>query len=581
MTRFRRELQRRQPKTVGERRWLFVPYDQLGDGIGPLAREDPRELGIVLIENPWKAARRPYLKAKLALVISNLRWFALEQAERGVAVRHVVANGPYRTVLEPLAAELGPLRVMEPAERELRVDLAPLVESRALEIIPHEGWLTTPQQFHDSHPQGPPWLLDRFYRHVREETGVLMHSMGPIGGRFSFDEQNRESWHGDPPAPTPPVFPLDPIKEEVAELVLSRYAPHPGALRMEAIPATRADADALWEWARGECLPWFGPYQDAMSTRSANLFHTRASALLNLHRLLPRRVLDEVLALDIPLNSKEGFVRQLLGWREFVRHVHRETDGFRSVPGWEAQPATAPTPGDAGFGRYRGERWSTQEPVSLDGTDGGFADDLLGGEAPLPPAFWGELSGLNCLDNVVRDLWREGVGHHITRLMVLANLARLLDISPRELTDWFWVAYWDAYDWVVEPNVLGISVYATGDLMATKPYISGAAYIHRMSNFCEGCRFDPRLDCPFTSLYWGFLARHAEVLKDNPRLQKPLAALERRSAAKQRRDREVFRRVRDVLAEGRELTPADLPPRPGQTNRTQLNPQPDPQMELL
>ena len=188
---------------------------------------------------------------------------------------------------------------------------------------------------------------------------------------------------------------------------------------------------------------------------------------------------------------------------------------------------------------------------------------------------------MNCLDNVVRDLWREGVGHHITRLMVLANLARLLDISPRELTDWFWVAYWDAYDWVVEPNVLGISVYATGDLMATKPYISGAAYIHRMSDFCEGCRFDPRLDCPFTSLYWGFLARHAEVLKDNPRLQKPLAALERRSAAKQRRDREVFRRVRDVLAEGRELTPADLPPRPGQTNRTQLNPQPDPQMELL
>jgi len=259
-----------------------------------------------------------------------------------------------------------------------------------------------------------------------------------------------------------------------------------------------------------------------MSTRSRGLFHTRISPLLNLHRLLPRRVVEAVTDLDIPLASKEGFIRQVLGWREFVRHVHRETEGVRQ----------------------------------LDAT-------VLDADWPLPSAYWGTPSGLHCLDTVVRDVWDEAYSHHITRLMVLANIATLLGVRPRELSDWFWVAYADAYDWVVEPNVLGMGTYAVGDLMTTKPYVSGAGYISRMSDYCAACTFHPKTTCPLTDLYWQFLARNRDRLAGNVRVAVPLRALEKRSVAKRRRDATVLTVVRDRLAAGAPVTPDDFPPRAG------------------
>jgi deoxyribodipyrimidine photolyase-related protein len=223
-------------------------------------------------------------------------------------------------------------------------------------------------------------------------------------------------------------------------------------------------------------------------------------------------VLDRGLSLELPLASQEGFVRQLLGWREFVRHVHRHTDGLRSRPG----P-------------------SGPEPLSA-------AEGL-----PLPEAFWGKVSGLGCLDRVVADVWSEGYSHHITRLMILCNVASLLEVSPRELTDWFWAAYVDAYDWVVEPNVLGMGTYALGDLMTTKPYVSGAAYIHRMSDYCGSCAFDPKSSCPLTPLYWRYLARHEGELRGNARMQVPLAALRKRIPEQRRADEATFVEVREAL----------------------------------
>jgi deoxyribodipyrimidine photolyase-related protein len=165
---------------------------------------------------------------------------------------------------------------------------------------------------------------------------------------------------------------------------------------------------------------------------------------------------------------------------------------------------------------------------------------------------------MTCLDTVVEDVWQEGYGHHITRLMVLANLARLLDVSPRELTDWFWVAYADAYDWVVEPNVLGMGSFAVGDLMTTKPYVSGAAYIDRMGDFCEVCRFEPGEDCPVTPLYWDFLNRHRETLDEVPRMRMMLGSARRRSEERRRRDRAVYEEVRDRLSRGERLDPGEL-----------------------
>jgi len=509
--------------------------------MGPLSREDPRELGIVLVESLGKGRRRPYHQQKLALLLANLRHFALEEAERGVAVRHLAVEGGYREALESVIPELGPLRVMEPAERELRVELAPLVGSGALEVIPHEGWLSPGDALRRSQA-GPPWRMDAFYRWVRRDTGVLMEEGKPVGGRFSFDGENRKPWRGDPPAAMEPEFPLNPVKEEVLELVARDFAGHPGELRPVHLPATREDVEGLWAWARNRCLPWFGPYEDAMSVRSTTLFHTRISALVNLHRLLPSRVLRDVAGMELPLAGKEGFIRQILGWREFVRHVHRETDGFRSVSG-----------------HLEGRGWggAGSGPGTEDGA--GAAPSYLGSDRPLPPVLWGEApSGLHCLDTVVADVWREGYGHHITRLMVIGNLATLLDLSPRELTDWFWVAYTDAYDWVVEPNVLGMATFAVGDLLTTKPYVSGAGYLDRMGDYCRECAFDPREDCPVTSLYWSFLERHRRALEGNRRIALSLASAGKRSRQRKERDRGVFRLVSRTLAKGERVTPMAL-----------------------
>jgi len=508
------------------RRVVWAPYDQLTDEVGPLAGEAPERLTLVMIESPAKAARRPYHRQKLALVLANGRHFALEQARRGVLVRHVVSPDGYGPALERVSAELGPIAAMEPAERELREETAPLVAEGRIRLEPHAGWLSTRAHFEAACPQAP-FRMDAFYRHVRKATGVLVDRGKPVGGKWSFDAENREAWRGDPPAPRPPGFEADAVTREVVDLVESRYERHPGRADPTTLPATKADAEALWSWARRECLPHFGPYEDAMAAAAPGLFHTRVAPLVNLHRLLPARVVSDALALDLPLASKEGFVRQILGWREYVRHVHVATDGLRDLPG-------GPAP--------RGPR-------------GDAAPSALGADGRLPPAYWGRPSGLRCLDVVVDDVWREGWSHHITRLMVLSNLATLLDVSPRELTDWFWVAYVDAYDWVVEPNVLGMGTYGAGDLMTTKPYVSGAAYIDRMSDYCEGCAFHPRTTCPITPLYWAFLARHAEQLGENHRLAVPLAALRKRPSAKREEDARTFTRVRDALDRGERLTP--------------------------
>ncbi len=525
MSVFRQALRARGPdpkRGVKQRRWLFVAYDQLTDRVGPLASEPPEELGIVLVESRWKPRQRPYHKQKLALVLASQRHFALEQASRGVAIRHVAGEGSYAELLEPVARELGPLRMMEAAERELRANLAPLVESGAIEVLPNETWLTTRAQFDAAFPDGPPWRMDRFYREVRRASGILMEGGKPLGGKFSFDAENRKPWRGEPPAPEPPRFRPDAVTREVVELVEREYADHPGELDASQLPVTRANAERLWRWARQSCLEHFGPYEDAMSVKSHGLFHTRISALLNNGRLLPARVLADACALDLPLASKEGFVRQILGWREFMRHVHVATDGFRELPG-------------------------------------GAAPNALRATGKLPPAFWGEPSGLRCLDQVVGEVWQTGYGHHITRLMILSNLATLLALDPRELADWFWVAYVDAYDWVVEPNVLGMGTFALGDLFTTKPYVSGAAYIDRMSDYCKHCAFDPKKDCPVTPLYWDFLARQQKKLAGNQRVAMPLRSLAKRSDARRAEDKRVRRWVQKTLERGAVLEPGDRP----------------------
>ncbi|MEM1447938.1 MAG: cryptochrome/photolyase family protein [Planctomycetota bacterium] len=533
----------------GDRTWVYAPYDQLTDRIGPLADLAPSEAGLVLVECPGKAGRRPYHKQKLFLVLANQRRFALEQAERGVDVRYLVASEgeSYAEPLRRAAKELGPLRHMEPAERELHVELDPLVRSGALVAVRHDGWLTSPEDFVKGTGPKPPWRMDRFYRQVRRRTGILMEDDGSFeGGKVSFDGENRLPWPGDPPAPRVPRFRHDELEAEVADLVETRYGHHPGTLDPGAVPTRAAHAKKVWKWAKDHCMELFGPYEDAMAREEANLFHTRISPLLHLHRLLARDVVEDVATSDAPIASREGFVRQILGWREFVRHVHRATDGFRDLPKG-AKKERKPS-GDAGWEAWQGESWEGAADV-------GAAPSALGSKESLPPAYWGETSGLDCLDVSVGRVMEDGYGHHIERLMVLANLGTLLDVSPRQLTDWFWAAYIDAYDWVVEPNVLGMGTYGAGDVMTTKPYISGAAYIDRMSDFCGGCAFDPKKTCPITRMYWAFLARHEDALQGNQRIAMPMRSLAKRAPEKREADERIYRHVRRTLEKGETLTP--------------------------
>ena len=521
------------PGAAGERSWVYAPYDQLTDRVGPLSRLAPSAAGLVLVECPAKAGRRPYHKQKLFLILANQRRFALEQAKRGVAVRYLVAGEGegYGEPLRRAAAEVGPLQHMEPAERELRAELDPLVVEGLLEVLPHEGWLTTPEDFVQGTGPSPPWRMDRFYRHVRKRTGILMDSDGKYeGGKVSFDGENRLPWPGDPPAPKVPRFRHGDVEREVAELIEARYAQHPGTLDPAAVPTRATHAAKIWAWALSECMESFGPFEDAMSRHEDNLFHTRISPLLHLHRLLPQEVVEDVAGLDAPIASREGFIRQILGWREFVRHVHRATDGFRDLPE-----------------SVRLERPPAEER--------GAAPSALGADRSLPDAYWGTPSGLDCLDVSAGRVVRDGYGHHIERLMVLANLGTLLDVSPRELTDWFWACYVDAYDWVVEPNVLGMGTFGVGEVMTTKPYISGAAYIDRMGDFCGGCAFHPKKTCPITRLYWAYFQRHAGALKGNQRVSMPLRSLAKRAPEKQVADARVFDHVRGVLEAGGRLTP--------------------------
>jgi deoxyribodipyrimidine photolyase-related protein len=373
--------------------------------------------------------------------------------------------------------------------------------------------------------------MDRFYRHMRQQTNILMRGGKPVGGKFSFDADNRNPYKGEVPAPRFPEFPPDAITQEVIALVDDTYAHHFGATAGFNLPCTHADAERFWRFFLAHALEHFGRFEDAMRDDELQLFHSKTSVLLNLGRLLAMDLIRDVAAAaeegSVPMASAEGFIRQLLGWREFMRHLHEQTDGYRLLAGHVPQEKSrrpqevSPDQTAAAAHAYPKDPYSGARPSAL------------GASLPLPAVYWGAKSGLHCMDTVVAQVIDEGWSHHITRLMVLSNLATLCGFSPRELTDWFWFAYVDAYDWVVEPNVLGMATYADGGLTATKPYVSGAAYIHRMSNFCGHCRYDPKKStgddsCPFTALYWTFLERNEAVLGHNFRMQMPYTTLRRK-----------------------------------------------------
>ena len=534
-------------KEIAALQWVYVPYDRLTDQAGPLQALEPGQTGIVMMEALAKARRRPYHKKKLALVLASQRHFALEQAARGAKVIYHFTDGIFADGLVEMHKQhhFSSLTMMEPAEREMRHDMAQAIAAGVpLQQVEDTTWLSRAADFDKVYGVNTQpavqkrYLMDRFYRAMRDKTGILMDELDvrgkrePLGGRYSFDEENRKPYRGQPAVPARPVYAPDEVTREAIEAVDRLFPNHFGTTEGFDLPMTADEVESCWHFALQQLLPVFGPYEDAMYTREPEMFHSKVSALINISRLLPARVIGDVEAEAragrIPLASAEGFIRQILGWREFMRHVHRVTDGYRNV----AAAPEAPRPKPKRLARRKAEEASDPQPVPP--PEPGARPSALGAALPLPAAYWGVPSGLNCLDTVVRQVVHDGWSHHINRLMVLSNLATLCGYSPRELTDWFWIAYIDAYDWVVEPNVLGMGTFGDGGVTATKPYVSGAAYINRMSDYCGKCQYNPKLalgegSCPFTALYWTFLERNSEKLSSNPRLMMPYSTLRRKS----------------------------------------------------
>jgi deoxyribodipyrimidine photolyase-related protein len=392
--------------------------------------------------------------------------------------------------------------MVEPGEWRVRQALCDLADRIGVELVirTDRGFLSSVAEFNDWAAGRKQLRLEYFYREMRRKSGVLMEGDGPIGDAWNFDKANRGSFGVDGPGliPEPASFKPDPITRQVLALVNSRFADHPGSLDAFDWPVTTAQARrALGDFVAHR-LPHFGAYQDAMWIGQPWLYHARLSAALNLHLLDPREVIDAAeQALregHAPLNSVEGFVRQILGWREYVRGVY-----------WRYMPE--------------------------------YIDrNTLNASSELPEFYWTGQTEMRCLSESIGQTLNYGYAHHIQRLMVTGLFGLLAGVDPKQMHRWYLAVYVDAVEWVELPNVLGMSQYADDGVMASKPYAASGKYISRMSNYCRQCRFDPLKSvgenaCPFTTLYWDFLARHRQRLAGNGRMRMSLKNLERRDRA--------------------------------------------------
>ena len=433
---------------------------------------------------------------RTALFLSAMRHFAQALREAGRPLHYTALDyaGNRGSLAAQLAADierLRPQRLVMTAPGDWRVLQAMRGVAEAcclpLDIREDRHFFCSVRDF-AAHARGRRSLrLEYFYREQRVRHRVLMDGDQPIGGEWNFDADNREPFGSEGPGRVPPRsrFEPDDITREVIALVRERFAAHPGALDDFAWPVTREQAlQALYRFI-DERLPRFGRHQDAMWPGEPWLFHAHIAAALNLKLLHPREAVAAAEAAyhagKVPLASVEGFIRQILGWREYVRGIY-----WTQMPGYLERNA-------------------------------------LDAHEDLPAWYWNGQTDMACLRDAITQTLRHGYAHHIQRLMVTGLFALLYGVEPRQVHGWYLSVYVDAVEWVELPNTLGMSQYADGGLMASKPYVASGKYIDRMSPHCRGCRYDPaqrkgERACPFTTLYWDFLMRHEALMAKNPRM---------------------------------------------------------------
>lgn len=490
----------------------LVLGDQLWLGNPALAALDRTQDLVLMVEAVEESTHVWSAKPRTALFLAAMRHFSCALAEAGYRVRylrlgehaHASLDAAWRAVI----AELRPtaVHVCEPGDWRVEQMLRALAAGAPapLTVHPDPHFLISRAEF--ARWAGGPitagkrpkkLLMERFYRHMRLKTGHLMTAAGePVGGVWNLDHDNRESFGraGPGSVPPPPRFPPDALTHSALEATERHFARHPGSLEHFAWPVTRSQALVALEAFVRDRLPGFGRFQDAMWTNEPFLHHSLLSAALNLHLLDPREVIGAVVeafeAGHCNLASAEGFIRQILGWREFMRGVY-----------WLDMPTLA-------------------------------SANHFGHMLPMPRWYWTGETQMNCLRQAIGQTFAHGYAHHIQRLMVTGNFALVAGIRPQEVAAWYLAVYVDAVEWVEHPNTLGMALYANGGRFTSKPYAASGAYIKRMSNYCTGCRYRPEEKtgaraCPITVFYWDFMAKNRVELGTHPRSRMMLAHLDR------------------------------------------------------
>lgn len=490
-------------KNTGCRNLVLILGDQLTPSISSLRRADKALDRVLLVEVHDETTYVRHHKKKIAFILSAMRHFAEELRREGWQVDYVkledTANtGSFGGEVVRACEQLSPQKVLltEPGEWRVLADAQSWQADLEcpVEILEDTRFIATRAAFRAWATGRKQLRMEHFYRDMRQKTGLLMADGKPEGGKWNFDADNRKPARSDFFMPRPLQFEPDELTKDVLQLVERRFGDHIGDLYPFWFAVTRQDAETAFEAFLENALADFGTYQDAMLTGEKFLYHSVVSAYLNAGLLDPMDLCRKVEAAyrsgKAPLNAVEGFIRQILGWREYVRGIY-----------WLKMPDYA-------------------------------RSNVLGASRALPDFYWTGDTKMHCMAAAIGQTIEEAYAHHIQRLMVTGNFALLAGIDPHEVHEWYLAVYADAYEWVELPNTIGMSQFADGGLLASKPYMSSGNYINKMSDYCQNCAYDVRektgsTACPFNALYWDFLDRNQDLLGNNPRLGQPYATWKR------------------------------------------------------
>lgn len=477
---------------------IWILGDQLNIKQAALAscETNKQRTPVIFIESLNYVKKRPYHPQKLALIWSAMRHFAEELQAEGWPVTYKIAD-EFETSLQAWIKhhQITELRIMMPHDRPFLKLINCLTLDCQINLIESNHFLWRSEEFKQWASSRKRLLLEDFYREGRKRFNILMDKTQPVGGQWNFDKQNRNPPKNNLETPTPLWFDPDNITQQVIEDIKTHKLESYGTIDNFRWGVTRSQALEVLSHFLTTRLEKFGPYQDAMISGELTMWHSLISPYLNLGLLTPLEVIQQIETAysqhKFPLNSVEGLIRQILGWREYMYGIYQVMEDDYAQKNW----------------------FDHQES--------------------LPHFYWdSSQTDMNCLSQVLQQVEATGYAHHIQRLMVLSNFALLIGVSPQTINHWFHAAFIDGYDWVMVPNVIGMGQFADGGILASKPYVSSANYINKMSDYCGDCVYNPKQRtgshaCPFNFFYWDFLDRHQDKLKSLGRMNLILGHLKR------------------------------------------------------